>query len=165
MTLRPYDDQRDRPLLRAWIEGPQTTRWLTSHEGALTETDLDAWCDTSSASRWIHERDGVPVAYGELQAHRDVPYVRLARLLVDPARRMRGIGRELTWALAAQARADHPGWPIYTRIPPDNLPALLAYPSAGFVPLEPLPPNADASFLWLALPESEPADPGGALDD
>src|SRR5260370_8409811 len=114
MTLRPYDDQRDRPLLRAWIEGPQTTRWLTSHEGALTESDLDAWCDASSASRWIHQRDGVPVAYGELQAHLDVPYVRLAPLLVDPARRMRGISRDLTRSLAAQPRPHHPSCPLST---------------------------------------------------
>jgi GNAT superfamily N-acetyltransferase len=165
MALRPFDDACDRPLLRAWVDGPDTARWLTGHSGALEDADLDAWRDATDTTRWVHEHDGVPVAYGELQEHPAVPYMRLARLLVDPARRTRGLGRQLARALMAEARTRRPGWPIYTRVPPDDLPAILAYPAVGFVPLEPLPPDADEAYLWLRLLEADPAEPGGSLDE
>lgn len=165
MTLRPFDDSRDRPLLRAWLADPQAACWLTGHDGALTEADLDAWRDQPNATRWIYEAAGAPVGYGELQAYPAVPYARVARVLVDPARRIQGHGRTLAQALAAEARARHPGWPILTRIAPDNRSAILAYPSVGFVPLEPLPEGADESYLWLVLLEREHDDPGGPLED
>ena len=85
MTLRSFDDGRDRPLLRAWLADPQAVLWLAGHEGALTEADLDAWRDQPDATRWIFEPAGAPVGYGELLAHPSAPYVRVARVLVDPA--------------------------------------------------------------------------------
>jgi [ribosomal protein S18]-alanine N-acetyltransferase len=163
MTLRPFDDARDRPLLRAWLADPESARWLTGHDGTLTEADLDAWQRQPDATRWVYEAAGGPVGYGELHAHRAVPYVRVARVLVDPARRGQGHSSGLVRALAEAARTRHPGWPIFTRIAPDNFAAILAYPSAGFVPLEPLPPDADAAYLWLELLERDPDDPGGRL--
>jgi GNAT superfamily N-acetyltransferase len=165
MTLRPFDDTRDRPLLRAWLADPHSARWITCHEGALTEADLDAWQRQTDATRWVYEAAGGPVAYGELHTHRAVPYVRVARVLVDPARRGEGRGKALAAALGEQARALHPGWPIYAHIQPDNVAALLAYPALGFVPLEPLPPDADPTDLWLELLERDLDDPGGRLDD
>ena len=148
MVPRPYDDARDRPLLRAWVESPRTAHWLTERESGLTEEELDGWRDAPELTQWIAEREGQPVGYGAIREDA-AGYLMLCHLLVDPARRGRGIGRELARALAAQARARRPGWPVYTRILPDNLPAILAYPSAGFAPLEPLPPGFDAGFLWL----------------
>ncbi|HEV2235772.1 MAG TPA: GNAT family N-acetyltransferase [Ktedonobacterales bacterium] len=165
MTLRPFDDSRDRPLLRAWLADPQVARWLTGHDGALTEADLDAWRDQPDATRWVYAPEGVPLGYGELLAFPAAPYVRVARVLVDPARRIQGHGRALALALAAEARTRHPDWPIYTRITPDNHAALLAYPSVGFVALEPLPEGADDAYLWLVLMERDDDDPGGPLGD
>ncbi len=165
MTLRPFDDDRDRRLLRAWLADPQAVQWLAGHEGALTEADLDAWRDQPDATRWIYEPGGTPVGYGELLAYPAAPYVRVARVLVDPARRAQGHGRALALALAEQARARFPGWPIITRIAPGNLAAIFAYPSVGFVPLEPLPADADESWLWLVLLERDHDDPGGPLED
>jgi GNAT superfamily N-acetyltransferase len=165
MTLRLFDDDRDRPLLRAWLADAPAARWLAGHEGALTEADLDAWRDQPDATRWVYAPEGVPVGYGELQAHPAGPYVRVARVLVDPHQRIQGHGRALARALAAEARMRHPGWPIYARVTPDNYPALLAYPSVGFVPLEPLPADADDAYLWLVLLERDHDDPGGPLGD
>ena len=165
MTLRSFDDGRDRPLLRAWLADPQAVLWLAGHEGALTEADLDAWRDQPDATRWIYELAGAAVGYGELQVYGTIPYVRVARVLVDPERRIQGHGRALALALAAEARVRHPGWPILTRIAPDNRSAILAYPSVGFVALEPLPAGADASYLWLVLLERDHDDPGGPLED
>jgi GNAT superfamily N-acetyltransferase len=163
MTLRPFDDERDRPLLRAWLADPQAVLWLAGHEGALSEADLDAWRDQPGATRWLFEPAGVPMGYGELLAQPAAPYVRVARVLVDPAQRHQGHGRALALALTGEARVRHPGWPIVTRIAPDNRAAIFAYPSVGFVPLEPLPEGADESYLWLVLLERDHDDPGGRL--
>ena len=56
----------------------------------------------------------------------------LARILVDPALRRRGIGRRLTALLGERARAA--GFvDVWLRVVPDNEPALAAYRAAGFV--------------------------------
>lgn len=165
MILRPFDDVRDRSLLHAWLRDGEGARWLAGHAEPVTDADLDAWRDTPGASRWIGEHDGEPVGYGDFREDAAGSYSQLVRLLVDPARRQRGLGSALVHALASQARIRQPEWPVYTNIHPENVPAILAYPAAGLVPLEPLPPGFDEAYLWLTLPDAEPAEPGGPLDD
>lgn len=163
MTLRPFEDAHDRPLLRAWLGDDESARWLTGHAGAVTDADMNAWRDTPDTSRWVYEQEGAPVGYGEIREDAAGRYSQLVRLLVDPARRRHGMGSALARALATQARASRPDWPIYTRIHPENLAAILAYPAAGLVALEPLPSGFDDTYLWLTLPDGEPAVPGGSL--
>jgi [ribosomal protein S18]-alanine N-acetyltransferase len=165
VILRPFDDTHDRPLVYAWLSDREAAYWLADHAAPVTDADLDAWRDTPGTSRWIIEHEGQPVGYGEIREDAAGAYSQLGRLLVDPARRQRGIGSALARTLAAQARATRPDWPVYTRIHPENVPAILAYPSAGLVPLEPLPAGLDDTYLWLTpLPEGEPAEPGGSVD-
>ncbi len=149
LVLRPYDDEHDRALLRAWVDSPQVASWFTELDEGLTEEEMDRWRDTPKLSQWVAERDGRAVGYGALYTERATGYVMLSHLLVDPAQRGHGIGKDLARAFAARAREHHPDWPVYTRILPGNLPAILAYPSAGFAPLEPLPADFDDRLLWL----------------
>lgn len=72
------------------------------------------------------------IAYGELWEDRDADEAELARLIVDPARRGKGIGRTLTRALADEAHRRGFG-AVWLRVVPDNVRALAAYAAAGFV--------------------------------
>ena len=163
MTLRPYDEARDRALVLAWANAPDTARWLTDHEGPVAEADLAAWCAEPLATQWVLDHGGEAAGFGTIRVYAGEGYVRFGRLLVDPARRRQGIGRALTCALVERAMALRPGWPVYARIAPGNVAPLLLYPSAGLVALEPLPPGLDDSFLWLMVMEHDLPEPGGAF--
>ncbi len=164
MTLRHYDDAIDRSLVRSWIDGRDTLRWLTGLDGDGAEADPVNWRGMPGTSRWILEREGCPVAYGEIEEHPAKHYAQVARILVDPAKRGQGAGREMVRLLGEVARTEHSAWPVYARLDADNRAALLAYPAAGLAPLEPLPPDFDSRSIWLILLDTEPADPGGTLD-
>jgi GNAT superfamily N-acetyltransferase len=158
--LRPLDDARDGQLLLAWLEDHETARWLAAPDDRPPTPRANA-----GTTRWIFERDGASVGYGELLDAEDGSYTRVMRVVVDPGRRRQGLGAELVRSLVEQARTRRPGIPIYARIDPGNLPALLAYPSAGLVPLEPLPAGFDERWVWLATLDNEPDVPGGPIED
>ncbi|HEX5995346.1 MAG TPA: GNAT family N-acetyltransferase, partial [Jiangellales bacterium] len=61
--------------------------------------------------------------------------VELARLIVDPVRRGRGIGRTLVTELATVAAAQYPD--VFMRVHPENMAALRSYAAAGFGPVAP----------------------------
>jgi GNAT superfamily N-acetyltransferase len=165
MPLRPFDGARDRARLLAWAGDPETRAWLVRYGAPVGEGELDGWGGVLGESRWTLEREGMMVAYGEIWEETGAGHVEVARLIVDPARRREGVGSDLVAALAGAARARRPDRPVYVRVAPDHRAALLAYPAAGLVALEPLPGELDASYLWLTWPEGEPEDPGGLLDD
>jgi GNAT superfamily N-acetyltransferase len=120
---------------------------------------------TPGASGWILEHEGQIIGYGELREDTGGRFVQMLRLVVDPAHRRHGLSSVLVNELVQQARASHPGWPVYTRIHQENHSALLAYPAAGLVPLEPLPDDFDEASVWLTALDDPPAIPGGPLDD
>ncbi len=166
LQLRPYDDGRDRSLVRAWVDSPQVARWFTESDDGPIDAEMDRWRAVGGLAAWVAERDGQPVGHGALRVIDATAHVMLCHLLVDPTRRGKGIGTDLARALAARALADHPGWPVYARIAPGNLPAIIAYPAASFVPLEPLPPECDQRYLWLAwLADDASRVPGGRVDE
>lgn len=165
MTLRHYDAARDQALVLAWANAPDAAPWMVDHPGAVEEGDLVAWCAEPLSSQWIFECAGRPAGFGTIRIYEQEAYVRFGRLLVDPAQRHQGIGRSLAQAIVAQARALRPNWPVYARIAPGNEAALLLYPSVGLVPLEPLPPGCDDSYLWLTFMEHDHPEPGGSFDD
>jgi ribosomal protein S18 acetylase RimI-like enzyme len=72
------------------------------------------------------------VAYGEVWHDGVAGEAELARILVAPEERGRGVGRALTRLLAAEARAA--GFDeVWLRVVPDNEQAIAAYRAAGFV--------------------------------
>lgn len=164
MELRPYDDAQDRRAVRAWIDTPQTARWLTWRDENVSEEDLDAWCEVPGQSRWMFEHAGAPVGYGVIGADPQARTLELKHILVARDWRKQGIGREIAQALVCHAHARYPGWPIYARVMPDNIAALVAYPSWGFVPLDPLIPGFQEQYIWLIMPDQLPRDRGGSLN-
>ena len=164
LTLSLYDDSRDRPLLLNWANASNTALWLTGRDEPVTTSDLESWRDDPGATHWVLSRDETPVGYGEIHWRDEEGYTQIMRLLVDPARRRGGLGRSLLRALILQARTQRPGQPIYARIAPGNRAALLMYPDAGLVPLDPLPLGFDPDAVWLTAIETPPTVPGGRLD-
>jgi GNAT superfamily N-acetyltransferase len=164
LALSPYDAARDRALVLAWANAPDTAMWLTGRDGPVLDDELNAWHATHGATGWLLTRERQPVGYGEIHTV-DGGYTQVMRLVVDPARRRGGLGRALLRTLIAQARVLHPGQPIYARVAPGNHAALLMYPDAGLVPLDPLPPGLDPNAIWLTALDADPPVLGGRVDD
>jgi ribosomal protein S18 acetylase RimI-like enzyme len=101
--------------------------------------------------------DDEPVGYGEIWEDPDEDEAELARLIVDPARRGRGLGRLLATSLLGETR--RLGWvDVWLRVAPDNEPAHRAYAAAGFrraTPAEESAFNANqpVEFVWLRAPD------------
>jgi ribosomal protein S18 acetylase RimI-like enzyme len=137
---------------------------------ATTEEEVLLWCGHSAApvpaaqiSAWARE-DGVQafglydgerlVGYGELWTDDGEAGVELARLIIAPGDRGRGVGRCLATMLAGQARSIYPL--IFLRVHPDNIAARRCYAAAGFQPVEPAQAAAwntgqPAEYVWLSL--------------
>lgn len=149
------------PFLPA--HGPLVATWAT------TSVDLDQWASLDRApteetfATWLAEpgahahllMDDVPLAYGELWVSEQVDEVELARLLVAPGLRNRGVGRTLVQLLVDASRA----FPISTawvRVVPANVAALRCYAAAGF---SRVPPRVESQlnaiqprpYRWLSL--------------
>ena len=102
------------------------------------------------------EVDGSAVGYGEVWEDPDEDEAELARLIVDPARRGRGVGRTLAAALLAEAR--RLGWSdVWLRVVPGNEPAIRAYAAAGFARATSDEERAfnvgqPVAYVWMRVP-------------
>ncbi|BAK34958.1 hypothetical protein MLP_19440 [Microlunatus phosphovorus NM-1] len=78
----------------------------------------------------MSEGDGRLVGYGELWVDDGEAEVEVARLIVDPTMRGRGIGAYLARELARRAQSHYPD--VYLRVRPDNAAARRCYANAGY---------------------------------
>lgn len=79
--------------------------------------------------------DEKPVAYGELWVDDDETEVEVARLIVDPRHRSRGIGAQLARELGTRAQTHYRD--VFLRVRPDNVAARRCYEKAGYRPVDP----------------------------
>lgn len=118
---------------------------------------LTSWRAVSDDIRaYLYFEGETPVAYGELWLDDEEDEVELARIIVAPEVRGRGVGTEFVRALLAPAKsAGHAD--IFLRVRPDNEPAIRTYLRVGFLPVddalaaewnEPQPIN----YTWLRYP-------------
>ncbi len=113
------------PLVAGWPTSATEVRlWCSGDVHPFPARQLLDW----DGERYVLIMDHRPVGYGELWA--DGQETELARLIVDPAVRGRGVGRELVRRLADIALDRRPD--VYLRVHPANGPALRCYRSAGF---------------------------------
>ena len=120
-------------------------RWATSAEEArgwgghavpwpLDSSVVHAWHEHPDVRPFVLRDAGALVAYGELWVDDDEQEVELARIIVRPARRGRGVGRMLvTQLLLRAARTGYPA--AFVRVVPGNHGALACYRAAGFAPV------------------------------
>jgi ribosomal protein S18 acetylase RimI-like enzyme len=134
------------PELTTWVQSiEEATRWA-SLDHLPTLEDLERWHAQPYATPFVLVEGEDAVGYGEVwddgEEDRAVDEAELARLVVKPAERGRGLGRALTRALADEA------WrlgvaEVWLRVVEDNMPARRAYEAAGFVRAT---PEEEAAF-------------------
>jgi [ribosomal protein S18]-alanine N-acetyltransferase len=130
--LEPFDRSNATTVLSWARTADEREAWA-----AITEPDPDE----RIFDRW-HAEDGVHpfgffagdrlLGYGEIWEDREEDEAELARLIVDPQMRGRGVGRAMVRLVAGRARAL--GYDdVWVRVAPSNGPAIEAYTAAGFV--------------------------------
>ena len=119
--------------------------------------EVRGWWELDYVQPWaMLDEEGALVGYGELWVDPEEDEVELARLIVDPARRGKGHGKQLTRELMAKAAATDLSVTML-RTTPDNLVAIGCYLACGFVRLT---PEEEAvwnegqrrAWVWMRLP-------------
>jgi [ribosomal protein S18]-alanine N-acetyltransferase len=153
-------DPAQAALVASWAVGDDVVRAWCAVEGDAVPADVVAgWSAADDVEAYVFgDPDDASVAYGELWLDDEEGEVELARLLVAPGLRGRGIGRALVTALVEQARRTHPELPaVILRVRPESEQAIRAYAAAGFVAV---PVDEQSvwnqgqrfSYHWMVLP-------------
>jgi ribosomal protein S18 acetylase RimI-like enzyme len=131
LVLVPFD-AGDAETVLGWVDSPEEAhRWASAGSRALVPALFAEWHADPDVHPYLALEGGRPIGYGEVWLDHAEDEAELARILVDPARRGHGIGRELTAALLERARLE--GFAdVWLRVVPGNDPALRAYAAAGF---------------------------------
>jgi [ribosomal protein S18]-alanine N-acetyltransferase len=153
--LEPFDRRHAATVLSWARTAEERGAWA-----ALSEPDPDA----SVFERWHADPDVQPFAvvvdgrvcgYGEVWEDRDEDEAELARLIVDPGMRGRGVGRAMARLLSERARAL--GYAdVWVRVVPSNTAAIRAYSAAGFVRTTPQEESRfnerqPREYVWMRL--------------
>lgn len=123
-------------VVSGWAVAPVETAMWCGYAGAPVPAEKVAAWGGEDGVRAFGLYDGEAlVAYGELWVDDEEAEVELARLIVAPAMRRQGLGRELVRGLTALALRAYPD--VFMRVHPDNAAALGCYLGADFVPVDP----------------------------
>ena len=151
--LRPFAlDQAG--LVAGWPRSAhEVLMWCGSTDFPVPAATVASWSQEDEVRSRLLVTGDLPLGYGELWLDPEEDEVELARIILAPAARGRGLGRVLTLALLAEARGTGHA-DVFLRVHPDNRPALRCYQGAGFVPVAPetaaewnVPQPVD--YLWL----------------
>ncbi|MGJ6963631.1 GNAT family N-acetyltransferase [Streptosporangium sp. G11] len=113
----------------------EVAMWCGRQEFPLPARVVDDWQRGEDVRSHVLLADGALLGYGELWIDTEEDEIELARIIVAPGARGRGIGRELVRGLAALAR-DAGYANVFMRVHPDNDRALRCYRGAGFLPVD-----------------------------
>ena len=161
--LRPFDASL-ASIVVGWASSPgEGDRWASV--GEATEQTMARWHAETGVHPFVLVADGSPRGYGEVWEDPDEDEAELARVIVDPEFRGRGIGRLLVTLLAERAREL---WydQIWVRVVPGNRAATTCYARAGFVRA---PQEQEAAFnegqprryVWMRLQDDRRGELGG----
>jgi [ribosomal protein S18]-alanine N-acetyltransferase len=127
-ALVPFTADR-AGLVAGWVRNAdEADMWCSRAEHPFPADVVASWSTAADVAAYLLVDGERPVAYGEVWSDDEEDEAELARLLVAPGERGRGVGRALTRALAERAGFDD----VFLRVRPDNAPALAAYRRAGF---------------------------------
>ncbi len=121
-------------MVAGWPASAAETRMWCGLDEVTAET-VAGWTAQPDVVAYALEDAGELVGYGELWPDDEEAEVELARIIVAPGRRGRGVGRVLATALAGRALAHH--GTVVLRVHPSNAGALRCYAGAGFSPVPP----------------------------
>jgi len=147
VPLQSFDPSQ-AALVASWAAGDEAVvrAWIAIEADAVPAHVVAGWSEADDVEAYLFtlDDDGPYVAYGELWLDDEEGEVELARLLVAPEHRNRGVGRELVRELVDRARTTHPELPeVILRVQPENARAIRAYRAAGFVDVP-----ADEQATW-----------------
>lgn len=140
MNLLPFATAH-AATVAGWPTTPtEVVMWCGQQEFPVPARTISAWQqDDDVQAHVLVEREEL-VGYGELWFDAEEDEVELARIIVAPEARGKGLGRVLVRGLLA--RAHKAGWAdVFMRVHPDNETALRCYLGSGFVPVAPTLPR------------------------
>jgi ribosomal protein S18 acetylase RimI-like enzyme len=153
VTLRAFTDD-DAAIVSTWAtDADEVAVWCSRTGASVPAEVILGWSRESYVRPRMLVADGTPVGYGELWIDDDEREVELARIIVAPAARGRGHGRELTRLLTAEAKRSYPA--VFLRVVPGNEPAIACYRAAGFTRVDPATEDEwnraqPVSYIWMA---------------
>jgi ribosomal protein S18 acetylase RimI-like enzyme len=134
-------------LVAGWpTSADEADMWCSRAEHPFPAEVVAAWGEQPDVAAYLLTDGDIPVGYGEVWSDDEEDEAELARLIVAPAARGRGVGRALTAALVARAGHDD----VFMRVRPGNAAALATYRRAGFTDVA-----ADLQAEWNA-PQPRP---------
>jgi ribosomal protein S18 acetylase RimI-like enzyme len=148
-------------------DAPEVARWPSSLDEVRRWAGSDpGWpVDVSVFGRWHADLDvrpyiicdgEEPIGYGEVWVDEPEQEVELARIIVSPDQRGRGVGRRLVGLLLD--RAALAGLPdAFVRVVPENGAAIGCYRAAGFSPVseperEEFNRGQPVDYVWMHYP-------------
>ena len=145
--LAAFDPAEARRVL-GWIRDEAELRLVSPYTPPpLTTEKIMAWQDKALESFLFVERGAGPVGYGELCAVGSaIEELWIAHVVVDPARRGRGVGRRFTQRLVERAFDAHRASRVILSVCEDNAAARSCYERCGFRAFGRRPLQAE----WLA---------------
>jgi [ribosomal protein S18]-alanine N-acetyltransferase len=152
--LEPFD-RADAATVLSWARTPEEREAWAALAEAPDEGIFDRWHADEDVHAFGFVVDGRLAGYGEIWEDPEEREAELARLIVDPAIRGRGVGRAMVRLLAARARER--GYDdVWVRVLPSNEPAIKAYVAAGFVRTTPeeearFNEGQPRAYLWMRL--------------
>ena len=153
LVLRPFDST-DFPLMRAWAptSGDVYLFAGSARHWPLTDATMTSWLTAADATAFTAVLDAEPrvrVGHIELVSTGDHS-ARIARVLLDPARRGRGFGTQLVAAAMDAARATGVRR-LALNVIDGNAAAIATYRSLGFVERGPHPEHPEMTTMETLL--------------
>ncbi|MEV8318579.1 GNAT family N-acetyltransferase [Streptomyces sp. NPDC059900] len=137
MELRPFAVATDAAIVAGWPAGAdEVALWCGLRDFPVAAPVVAGWqLDEDVRGLALVEGERL-LGYGEVWCDEEEDEAELARIIVPPGARGRGIGRRLVRDLAGLAlRVGYTE--IFMRVHPRNAAALRCYRAAGFRPVEP----------------------------
>ena len=157
VQLQPFDPALARQISTWTTSADEVNAWSSRFDDHVPPEVIAAWSEPDDVEAYVGIVNATVIAYGELWLDPDEGEVELARLLLEPTRRGRGLGRDLARSLVDLAKQTHPELPhVILRVRPDNSVARRAYAGAGFVELDPAEARVwnegqPAEYVWMRL--------------
>ncbi|WP_431843251.1 GNAT family N-acetyltransferase [Calidifontibacter indicus] len=131
VTFEPASPDAAGAVMAWALSSSFSRRWVDTSRDA--EANLAEWASLDGAVSYLLRVHGVPVAYGEVWLDGQGSEAEVAHIVVDPAHRGEGWGRELTLRLAEYASSL--ATDLVLRVDPENIHAQHVYRRCGFQPM------------------------------